>query len=173
MKRLHLVISLVILLSACSQPAQATPPAATPVPATPTAVPAETAILPTETSTPIPFTPTSPGPTADPTVFGAIGTGEIQAFALEPVANAIFSKAMDGFIAAGQIQEYQVTSVRIFPGSNGLLSEIIFNVRTTDPAWIAEGGTPGDDNWLNGMCFRFDFFTTDTEYQLKNRRLCS
>ena len=80
---------------------------------------------------------------------------------------------MDGFVVAGGIQEYQVTRVRIFPGSSGLLSEIIFNVKTTEPAWIAEGGTAGDDNWLNGMCYRFDFFTTDTEYQLKNRRLCS
>lgn len=106
-------------------------------------------------------------------VFGSIGTDEIQAFALESVANAIFTKTMDGFVTDGRIQEYQVTSVTIFPGSNGLLSEIIFNVRTTDPDWIAEGsGTPADDNWINGKCYRFDFFTTDKEYQLKNRRLC-
>jgi hypothetical protein len=79
---------------------------------------------------------------------------------------------MDGFVADGPIQEYQVTSVKVFPGSNGLLAEIIFNLRTSDPAWIPEGATPTNDNWLNGQCFRFDFFTTETEYQLKNRRLC-
>jgi len=28
------------------------------------------------------------------------------------------------------------------------------------------------DSWINGNCSRFDFFTTDTEYQLKNKRLC-
>jgi hypothetical protein len=160
----------IFLLSSCGK-AQAFPPAvATSLPAE--SLPTETSIPPTATlliSTDTPI----PAPTQDPTIFGSIGTGEIQAFALEPVANAIFSKTMDGFVTGGQIQEYQVTSVKIFPGSNGLLSEIIFNIRSTDPNWIAEGGTPGDDNWLKGMCYRFDFFTTDTEYQLKNRRLCS
>ena len=80
---------------------------------------------------------------------------------------------MDGFAANGMIQAYQITSVTIFPGSNGLLSEIIFNVKTADSAWLEDGGTPAADNWINGKCYRFDFFTTDTEYQLKNRRSCS
>jgi len=75
-------------------------------------------------------------------------------------------------LADGKIQEYQVTSVTIFPGGNGLLSEIIFNVKTTDPTWTEDGGTPADDNWINGKCYRFDFLTTDIEYQLKNKRLC-
>jgi len=169
MKRLRLLFILdILILSACSQQTQAVP-----LTATQTTIPTETNILSTETPTSIPFTPTAPGPTADPTIFGAIGTNEIQAFALESVANAIFNKTMDGFVADGRIQEYQVTSITIFPGSNGLLSEIIFNVKTTDPDWIAEGGTPANDNWINGMCYRFDFFTTETEYQLKNQRLCS
>jgi hypothetical protein len=168
MKRLRpLFILAVLILSACNQQAQVVP-----LTATQTTIPTETIIPSTEMPTSIPFTPTAPDPTADPTIFGAIGTNEIQAFALESVANAIFNKTMDSVIADGHIQEYQVMSVNIFPGSNGLLSEIIFNVRTTDPVWIAEGGTPTTDNWLNGMCYRFDFFTTETEYQLKNRRLC-
>jgi hypothetical protein len=160
----------IFLLAGCGR-AQARPPAVA------TSLPVEP--LPTETSSPSTATvppPTDtpvPAPTQDPTVFGSIGTGEIQAYALEPVANAIFTKTMDGFVVARRIQEYQVTNVKIFPGSNGLLAEIIFNVRTTDPAWIAEGGTPEEHNWLNGMCYRFDFFTTETDYQLKNRRLCS
>ena len=160
----------VFLLSGCGR-AQAFPPAVlTSLPAE--ALPTKTSRPPTATVLPPTATPV-PAPTQDPTTFGSIGTGEIQAFALESVASAIFNKTMDGFVVAGRIQEYQVTSVKIFPGSNGLLSEIIFSVKTTDPAWIADGGTPGDDNWLNGMCYRFDFFTTDKEYQLKNRRLCS
>lgn len=171
MRKLQSVLlTAVFLLSGCGK-AQALPPVVV------TSLPAES--LSTETSRPptatvLPPTDTPiPAPTQDPTIFGSIGTGEIQAFALESIASAIFNKTMDGFVAAGRIQEYQVTSVKIFPGSNGLLSEIIFSAKTTDPAWIAEGGTPGDDNWLNSMCYRFDFFTTDTEYQLKNRRLCS
>jgi len=171
MRKLQSVLLIAgFLLSSCGK-AQAFPPAvATSLPAEPLST--ETNSSPTATAPPPTDTPI-PAPTQDPTIFGSIGTGEIQTFALEPVASAIFNKTMDGFVVAGGIQEYQVTRVRIFPGSSGLLSEIIFNVKTTDPAWIAEGGTPGDDNWLNGMCYRFDFFTTDTEYQLKNRRLCS
>ena len=158
MKKFHPLFILVLLvLVACSKKAQSiqltTPPPAT--------------------QTIIPYTPTILTPTADPTIFGTIGTSEIQAYALESVANAIFNKTMDSFVAHGRIQEYQVTRVSLFPGSNGLISEIIFNVRTTDPGWIAEGGTPAPQDWLIGQCLRFDFFTTETEYQLKNRRLCS
>jgi len=155
---------LIFLLAGCSN--QAVPPTVTPAPATQTTAP--TNVPSTETPTSVPFTLTP----ADPTIFGAIGTDKIQAFALESVANAIFTKALDVFVADGQIQEYQVTSVTIFPGSNGLLSEIIYNVKTTDPSWLAEGGTQSTDGWINGNCSRFDFFTTETEYQLKNRRLC-
>ena len=158
MKKLRPRFILVILvLTACSKQAQSNQP---------------TTSAPT-TEANIPLTPTILASTTGPAIFGTIGTSEIQAYALESVANAIFNKTMDVFVVDGQIQEYQVTSVTIFPGSNGLISEIIFNVRTTDPAWIAEGGTPADDNWLNGICYRLDFFTTETEYQLKNRRLCS
>lgn len=109
-------------------------------------------------------------------LFGAVGQNEIQAFALESVANAIFKKTFDGFVADGRIQEYQVTHVTVFPGSGGLLSEIIFNVRiadTSDPAWLEDGGTQAEDNWINEKCYRFDFFTTNAEFQLKNRRACS
>ena len=167
MKKTRFLLLVTLLLSACNNQAQAVSPTVAP-----TAIPTEIKIESTETPTSIPVTLTVPEPTADPTVFGAIGTGEIQAYALESVANAIFKKSMDRFVADGPVQEYQVTSVKVFPGSNGLLAEIIFNLRTSDPAWIPEGTTPTNDNWLNGQCFRFDFFTTETEYQLKNRRLC-
>jgi hypothetical protein len=161
MKNLCSSVSLlIVLLAGCSK--QTVSPTVT------SAAPMQRAV-PIETSTSIPFTLTVP----DQTIFGAIRTDEIQAYALESVADAIFNKTMDGFVADGRIQDYQVTRLTIFPGGNGLISEIIFNVRTTDPAWIAEGGTPAPQDWLNGQCLRFDFFTTETEYQLKNRRLCS
>ena len=127
----------------------------------------------TETSTIIPFTPTAADPTTDPTIFGAILQTEIQAFALESVANAVFSKTMNGFIAEDRIQEYKVNGVTIFPGNGGLLSEISFDVRTTDLSWLASDGTQAADNWITGKCYRFDFVTTETEFQLKNPRLCN
>lgn len=168
----HFVILLALV--GCAKQAQAIPPTVTNAPSTatvvqPTATSTET---PTETPTELPFVPLTPESTADPTIFGAIGQNEIQAFALESVANAIFSKTFDGLVADGHIQEYQVRRVSIFPGSGGLLSEIIFNVRTSDPAWLEDGGTQGADNWVNEKCYRFDFFTTETEFQLKNKRLC-
>ena len=173
MKKIQVgLLILIFLLSGCGKQAQAVAPAATSIPATATLAPTETSIPATATSIPPTETPI-PLPTLDPTVFGAIGTGEIQAFALESVANAIFKKTMDGFVSSGTVQEYQVTSVTIFPGSSGLLSEIIYNVRTTDLNWLSDGGAQSADGWINGNCSRFDFFTTETEYQLKNRRLCS
>lgn len=171
MKRFRRLILLgILLLSSCRTQTVATTLTTSPV--TQVVVATERPVLLTETPAASAFVATLPDRTGDPTIFGSLRTDEIQAYALESVANAIFDKTMDGFIADGRIQEYQVTSVTVFPGSNGLLSEIIFNVRTTDPDWIAEGGTPSNDDWLNGKCYRFDFFTTETEYQLKNQRLC-
>ncbi len=162
----------IFLLSACDKQAQAVPPTATAIPATATLLPTATNVPPTETPLPPTDTPI-PAPTQDPAVFGAIGTGEVQAGALESVANAIFSKTMDMFAASGSVQEYQVVSLSIFPGSDGLIAEIIYSVKTSDPAWLADGGLQMADSWINNNCSRFDFFTTNTEYQLKNRRLCS
>ena len=164
--RYALLVSIVLLTACGSQPSAAEP---TQAPSLPTA----TIQPPTETAIPFTDTPSGPASAQDPAIFGSIGINEIQAFALEPIANAIFSKTMDSYMEEGKIQEYHVTSVTIFPGAGGLLAEIIYNVRTRDPAWLADGGTPTPDDWINGNCSRFDFFTTETEYQLKNRRLCS
>lgn len=148
---------------------------ATPIPSTATIPPpTETAAPPTETPTEIPTETPIPGPTQDPLLFGAIGQGEIQAFSLEPVANAIFSKTMDGYIATGNIIEYTVTRVTVFPAGGGAFyAELTYNVRTTDTSWLVDGGTQAADNWINDKCNRFDFVTTDTEFQLKNRRTCN
>ena len=165
MKKLQFTFLIAIfLLSACSSQ----PETAAPTSAPPTA----TITLPTETPTTIPITDT-PSPTQDPNLFGAISVNDVQGFALESFANAIFTKTMELLKASGAIQEYQTLRVTIFPGSGGLIAEITFNVRTTDSAWLTDGGTQTADNWINEKCYRFDFVTTDTEHQLKNKRLCN
>ena len=158
---------LILALVGCAKQAQVVSPTATA--ALPTAAATQP---PTEAPTALPTETGTPAPTTDPTVFGVMDQNEIQAFALESVVNAIFTKTFDGFVADGRIQEYQVASVTVFPGNGSLLAEVIYNVRTTDPAWLADGGTQTADGWINGNCSRFDFFTTDTEFQLKNKRLC-
>ena len=159
----------ILLLPACAKQAQPVPPTATLSP------PTETSVPPTEPSTDVPtIIPTEAPSNTDPALFGAILQTEIQAFSLEPVANAIFSKVMDGFIANGDIIEYQVTSVTIFPtGDGSLYAEITYNVRTTDSSWLVDGGTQASEDWINDKCNRFDFVTTDTEFQLKDRRMCN
>jgi hypothetical protein len=172
MKKIHITLWLFIfLLAACGKQVQAVPPIATTIPATETPPPTATSLPPTET--PLPTDTPIPTPTQDPTVFGAIGIGELQAGAIESVASAIFNKTLDVFVADGSVQEYQIISVSVFPGGDGLLAEIIYSVRTSDPAWLADGGIQLADGWIANGCSRFDFFTTETEYQLKNRRLCS
>lgn len=163
----RLFLAGLLLLSACGSGSEAAAPTSTSAPAVSTNIP------PTETPEPLPLTDTPPAPAQDPALFGAIGVDEIQAYALESVAEAIFTKTMDSFKAAGGIQDYQILRVTILPGAGGLLAEITFHVRTTDPAWSAEGGAPAADDWITDQCSRFDFVTTETEYQLKNKRLCN
>ena len=170
MKKIRAAVLIVaLLLASCGKQAQAVAPTATSIPATATLAPTETNIpdtaTPTETAIPV--------STQDPTVFGAIGTGEVQAGAIESVASAIFNKTMDGFVASRSVQEYQIISLTVFPGGDGLIAEIIYSIKSTDPAWLADGGALLADGWIANNCSRFDFFTTETEYQLKNKRLCS
>jgi len=170
MKKIRITLLLFIfLLAACGKQAQAVPPTATTISATETLIPTATTLPPTETPAPT----DTPTPTQDPIVFGAIGIGELQAGAIESVASAIFNKTMDTFVADGSVQEYQIISISVFPGGDGLLAEIIYSVRSSDPIWLADGGIQLADGWIANGCSRFDFFTTETEYQLKNKRLCS
>ncbi len=164
----------VLFLSSCGK-VKPSPPSvlASLPPSDPTFTATATSLPPTPTVTPLPPTETlTPAPTQDTAVFSSIGIDQVQAGALESVVNAIFKKTMDGFVADGSVQEYQVTSVSVFPGNGGLITEVIFNVKTNDSSWLEYSGTQATDGWINGDCSRFDFFTTDTEYQLKNRRLC-
>lgn len=162
----------VLLLSACAKPAQALPPTTTLPP------PTETSAPPTETPTEIPTeipieTPTEIPVATDPTLFGALSKSEINPLASK-IHEAIFIKVMDGFITSGNVIEYQIISSEVFPSSAGtLIAEIYYNVRTTDPAWLADGGTQAEDNWIQNKCNRFDFVNTETEFQLKNRRMCN
>ena len=171
MKKFQLtLLAAMLLLASCGKQAQATvAPVPTAIPATATPIPTETRLP--DTATPLPTD--TPAPTQDPTVFGAIGMGEVQAGAIESVASAIFNKTHDQFVANGSVQEYQIVSLTVFPGGDGLLAEIIYSVKSADPAWLADGGIQLADGWIANGCSRFYFFTTETEYQLKNKRLCS
>jgi len=144
-----------------------------PVPLAPTSMPTPEA---TPSSSAIRLVVPTNETTSDPTVFGALGADDLQDMqgaALESVANAIFKKTMDGFVANGSIIAYQVKSLTILPSDENLLAEIKYNVQTSDSAWLADGGTQTADGLIAGNCSRFDFIITDTEFQLKNRRLCS
>ena len=169
------LILFALILSSCAKQAQAVPPTVTvPPPATnvsPTETPVEIPTdIPTDTHTEI---PTEAPSNTDPALFGALAKSEINPLAAK-IQEAVFAKVMDGFIASGNIIEYQIISSEVFPSSDGtLIAEIHYNVRTTDTSWLVDGGTQADDNWITDKCNRFDFVNTETEFQLKNRRTCN
>lgn len=160
----YILLAFIFILSACTRQAQSALPTATLPPPTETSVPPTEA--PTETPTTIPSN-------TDPALFGALAKSEINPLAGK-IHEAIFIKVMDGFIASGNILEYQILSSEVFPSSDGtLIAEIYYNVRTTDTSWLVDGGTQADDEWITNKCNRFDFVNTETEFQLKNRRTCN
>ena len=162
--RAKLFLLVALLLSACAKQAQSIPSTATVPP------PTATIITPTEIPT---EHPTETPSNTDPALFGAIAKAEINPLAGK-IQEAIFNKVMDGFIASGNIIEYQLLSSEVFPSSDStLIAEIYYNVRTTDSSWLADGGTQADNNWIMNKCNRFDFVNTETEFQLKNRRTCN
>jgi hypothetical protein len=162
-----ILLVLILFLASCAKQAQAVPPTVTALPPTAIIVPTKAPIdIPTEVPTEVPSN-------TDPLLFGALSKSEINPLAGK-IHEAIFTKVMDGFIASGNIIEYQVTSSEVFPSSDGtLIAEIYYNVRTTDASWLVDGGTQADDNWITNKCNRFDFVNTETEFQLKNRRTCN
>ena len=169
MKFKTLIILAIFITASCkSQSASPTIaptalPSQTPLP-TATLTPTET-FLPTETSSPVP---------APSDIFGAIPLNSVQAFSIEPIATAIFDKTMQGYITAGIIQEFRVDRVAVFPsGEGGLIAELTYNLRAQDDPWPNDFGIPDADGWIIGKCSRFDLVATETEHQLKNKRLCS
>lgn len=168
MKLKTLLIAAILLITACKS--QATPTV------TPTLSPSETP-LPTETlaptATPLPTDTASPVPTPSD-IFGAIPLNSVQAFSIEPVAKAIFDQTLQGYVDPGTIQEFRVDSVAVFPsGNGGLIAEIMYSLRTSNDPWPEDFGTAQNDGWITGKCSRFDLVATETEHQLKNKRLCS
>lgn len=169
MKLNPLLIATIFFLASCaSQTATATLP--------PTLAPSETppptaAFVPTQT--PLPTDTASPIPTPSD-VFGAIPLNSVQAFSIEPVAKAIFDQTLQGYVDSGTIQEFRVDSVAVFPsGDGGLTAEIMYSLHTDNDPWPEDFGTSGNDHWITGKCSRFDLVATETEHQLKNKRLCS
>jgi hypothetical protein len=134
-------------------------------------------VIPTNTSAPLPTKTPFPTSTTTPTpsdVFGAIPLNSLQAFSIEPVAKAIFDQTLRGYISAGAIQEFRVDSIAVFPsGDGGLIAEIMYSLHTDNDPWPDDFGAPGADGWITGKCSRFDLVSTETEHQLKNKRLCS
>lgn len=162
MKLPSLLITVFLITSCTSQSAGPT--------AVPTTLPSET---PAATATIAATATPSPIPTPSD-VFGAIPLNSVQAFSIEPVAKAIFDQTLQGYITAGTIQEYRVDSIAVFPsGEGGLIAEIMYSLRADYDLWPDDFGTAGVDNWITGKCSRFDLVATETEHQLKNKRLCS
>lgn len=164
----HLIATLLILTSCTSQSTTPTvtptfSPSETPV-ATATTLPTETS-LPTETASPVPTL-------SD--VFGAIPLNSVQAFSIEPVAKAIFDASLQSYVDGGTIQEFRVDSVAVFPSSDGsLIAEIMYSLRAEQDPWPDDFGSADGNGWITGKCSRFDLIATETEHQLKNKRLCS
>lgn len=163
MKLKTIFILTIFLITSC-QSQSASPTIA------PTSLPTETpaltmTLIPTETSSPVP---------APSDVFGAIPLNSVQAFSIEPIATAIFDQTMQGYVTAGTIDEFRVDRIAVFPsGEGGLIAEITYNLRAQDDPWPKDFGIPNADGWIIGKCSRFDLVATETEHQLKNKRLCS
>jgi hypothetical protein len=121
--------------------------------------------VPTETASPVPTV-------SD--VFGAIPLNSVQAFSIEPIAKAIFDQTLQEYVIGGAIQEFRVDSIAVFPsGDGGLIAEIMYSLRAANDPWPNDFGTANSDGWITAKCSRFDLVATETEHQLKNKRLCS
>lgn len=132
-------------------------------------------IVPTTLSTETPVVSATPSPIPTPSdVFGAIPLNSVQAFSIEPVAQAIFERMLQEYVDAGAVEAYRVDSIAVFPSGNGvLIAEIMYSLRATNDPWPDDFGTLGPDGWITGKCSRFDLVATETEHQLKKKRLCS
>jgi hypothetical protein len=164
-----LPITAIFIITSCKSQSASPVVAPTPLPteasaATATLASTETPLL-TETLTALP---------ASSDVFGAIPLNSVQAFSIEPIAKAIFDQTLQGYVTAGTFQEFRVDSVAVFPsGDGGLIAEITYSLRTDHDLWPEDFGIPDAHGWINGKCSRFDLVATESEHQLRNKRLCS
>ena len=154
------VLIMLFGLAACGHTPEASPPIIVrTAPAPP---------MPAVTDT-LPLIPTA---TQGSKIFGAMNANDVQAQAIETAVNDIFKKTMDGLAANGSIAGYAITKIVVLPGEDNLLAEVTYNVKSDDPAWLADGGIQSTDGWINDNCSRFDLLITETELQLANRRPC-
>lgn len=160
-----LIAALVFVTASCTSQTAAPTAIATSLP-TKTSLPASTPIL-------APIETPSPAATSS-NIFGSIPLNSVQAFSIEPVAQAAFEEALKGFASAGSIRDFRVDSIAVFPSGEGtLIAEIFYSLRTDADVWPEDGGSSGTDGWITGKCSRFDLIATKTEHQLTKKRLCS
>ncbi|HEX5840120.1 MAG TPA: hypothetical protein VFY26_19945 [Anaerolineales bacterium] len=165
MKINTLFIALLFVTASCTS--QAVAPRATTAP-----LPTKTS-LPASTSTHAPTETASPAPTSS-NIFGSIPLNSVQAFSIEPVAQAVFEETLKGFASTGSIRDFRVDSIAVFPSGEGtLIAEIFYSLHTDADLWPEDGGSSGTDGWITGKCSRFDMIATETEHQLTKKRLCS
>jgi hypothetical protein len=165
--KIKMLVTAALLFVTASCTSQAAAPTATAAP-----LPTKTS-LPASTPSPASTKTASPAATSS-NIFGSIPLNSVQAFSIEPVAQAAFEEALKGFASAGSIADFRVDSIAVFPSGEGtLIAEIFYSLRTDGDLWPEDGGSPGSDGWITGKCSRFDLIATETEHQLTKKRLCS
>jgi hypothetical protein len=165
--KIKMLVTAAFLFVTASCTSQAVAPGATAMP-----LPTKTS-LPASTPTPSSTETASPAATSS-NIFGAIPLNSVQAFSIEPVAQAAFEEALQRLASAGSIADFRVDSIAVFPSGEGaLIAEIFYSLRTDVDVWPEDGGSSGTDGWITGKCSRFDLLATETEHQLTKKRLCS
>ena len=195
-KTFPFLLVIILFITACQ--AQSAPaPTSIPAPAaTPTQIPPETSIeIPTEIPTEIPLPTATLAPTetplpeptalptetlvpaiaADPDLFGSVKFEDApMGFSLDPVAEHVFEAELQKMVADGQIEGFQVERFGIYPRGDGTFyAEIFYSVQADAAFWPEDFGTLSDDGWIRGKCTLFDFVTTEEEFLLKNKKICS
>lgn len=169
MKLTHILIATIFFLTSCTS--QSAAPTVTNIP--PSTATSRPTTTPRSTETPLSTETPSPVPTVSD-IFGAIPLNSVQAFSIEPIAKAVFEKTLQSYVTSGMVQEFRVDRIAVFPsGSGTLIAEIYYSLYTESDPWPDDFGSAGSDGWITGKCSRFDLVATETEHQLKNKRLCS
>jgi hypothetical protein len=179
MKKTFLFLLVIILFITACQAQSAPTPAASPT-QIPTENPLPTATL-ALTETPLPEPTVLPTETVVPTVavapdlFGSLKIEDAPiGFSLDPIAAHIFEAELQKIVDAGQIAAFRVESFGIYPREDGtFFAEIYYALQADASFWTEDFGIFDDDGWITGKCTLFDFVTTEEEFQLKNKKVCS
>ncbi len=187
--KIFLFTTIIFLMVSC-QSQSAVPPTSLPASAeAPTQIPTEislpTATLsPTETSLPEPtalptetatLIPPSPTEAIASDVFGFINAADAKiGFILDPIVGQIFEIEMQKRVDSREIEAFQVESLGLYPRADGTLyAEVFYSVKTDNPFWPEDFGTPAEGGWTTGKCTRFDFESTPESFFLTNKKVCS